>query len=71
MMMRAGEENSITHSKKTTRDAFRQSREKKQMCQYGRKPKTDASPSLLECAHMRSDEKYVLPTRQKIKFTEN
>ena len=59
-MMRARTENAIAHLKKSSRSAFRDSREenKKRMYQYGRSAKTDASPSSLESAHTRSDKKY-------------
>ena len=66
IMMRARTENANAHFKKSSRSPFPDSREqnKKRMYQYGRRTKTDASPSSLESAHMRSDKKYGLPWRQ-------
>ena len=66
IMMRARRKNSITHSEKPTRNAFQDSRTKnKNECvSTDEVQKTDASPSPLESAHMRSDKKYVLPVRQ-------
>ena len=72
-MMRARTENANAHLKKSSRSPFRDSREqnKKRMYQYGRSPKTDASPSSLESAHMRSDKKYGHPGRQQMKSRKN
>ena len=50
--------------KKSSRNVFQDSREKKPMSQYEPTAQSDASPSPLECAHMRSDEKYVLPVKK-------
>ena len=73
IMMRARTENAIAHLKKSNRSPFRDSREqnKKRMDQYGRRTKTDASPSSLESAHMRSDKKYGLPVWQQTKSRKN
>ena len=62
IMMRARTENAIAHLKKSSRSPFRDAREqnKKRMYQYGRRTKSDTSPSSLESAHMRSDKKYGL-----------
>ena len=72
MMMRARKENSSTHSKKTTRNAFRDSREKNKNECVSTDESQKLTPLLLYLnAHMRSDEKYVLATRQEVKSTEN
>ena len=70
MMMRAGEENSSTHSKKRLRTHFESLGNKKRMCQYGHNAKPDDFPSLMERAHMCSEKKYIPTERQQLKLTE-